>query len=501
MRRSLFIVLVFLAACAQREPLLFDKHYDSLCGIYSDLTHYAVDIHYNQSQSNYRKLQTEAMKHYAKDIEYDEQLPGTDNCEDIEALSQAQPDKNPTLVYSEAASHFMQTMDPHSDYAPQIHVESIQKSYQNFTVDTGIEFKYIHKLVRGTLPIDHLIVDYVYPDTDAYGKIRPDDEVLTINGVEIQGKTLNDINAEILKDKKNKDKKSVTLTTKRHSNPVTLALKPYNKPLLYSKYVTLSGKNFRVIRIQRILPGVSEAVKQELLSLNEENSDGVILDLRGNPGGRMREAIRILQLFLPSDEEIYYTEGNGYKHNFDHLSSEKYNLNDSAIYNRGLAVLVDSDTASAAEIMAGILQRRGVGVFGNNTFGKATMQIPQDVSPKNGMGGILSVTVGMGYYADNTTHQGGGVNPSLTLLDERMQLASTILKEKHTNPIFHEKDYYNALRPNVKTKNTRPVTLQASSGATAELLDNDYYLQPCSKVTYETCAENFASQFLVNLSQ
>ena len=110
------------------------------------------------------------------------------------------------------------------------------------------------------------------------------------------------------------------------------------------------------------------------------------------------------------------------------------------------------------------------------------------------------MTVGMGYYADNTTHQGGGVKPSLTLLDDRMNLAASILKEKHVDPIFHESDYDNALRPNVKMKDTRPITMQASSGATAELLNNDYYLQPCDKVTYETCAENFASQFLVNLS-
>ena len=112
--------------------------------------------------------------------------------------------------------------------------------------------------------------------------------------------------------------------------------------------------------------------KQALETLKEQGVTQIILDLRGNPGGLLGEAVNICNLFVPNNEIIVTTKSHVAKHNI-YLQTSRNPL-DTEI---PLAILVDGKSASASEIVAGALQDldRAV-IVGSRSFGKGLVQRP-----------------------------------------------------------------------------------------------------------------------------
>lgn len=120
----------------------------------------------------------------------------------------------------------------------------------------------------------------------------------------------------------------------------------------------------------------SAQTKEALEQLKRDGAEKIILDLRGNPGGLLNEAVNICNLFVPKNEIIVTTKSKIEKHN------NTYKTNREPIdLNIPLVVLVDGKSASASEIVAGALQDldRAV-VIGSRSFGKGLVQRPIDLS-------------------------------------------------------------------------------------------------------------------------
>ena len=135
-------------------------------------------------------------------------------------------------------------------------------------------------------------------------------------------------------------------------------------------YYSMISDNIGYIRITRFSEDCLGDVKAAIRDLKKQGMNSLALDLRGNPGGLLLEAIEIAGLFLPWNSKVVETRGR----NATLVNSYQSNEN-SIFFEGGLAVIVDEQTASAAEILAGAIQDydRGI-IIGTDTYGKGLVQ-------------------------------------------------------------------------------------------------------------------------------
>jgi len=152
---------------------------------------------------------------------------------------------------------------------------------------------------------------------------------------------------------------------------------------------------------------VREALAQ--LQSTSQGIKGLILDLRGNPGGAFKAAVKVSELFLPEGSMVVDTKGT--VQDFNQSFTVRGSMNPFAL---PMVVLVDSETASAAEVMAGSLKESGrARVIGQTTFGKGTIQviIPLDKSPLHKTPGGIRITVAKFFWPGRSPDGGRGVVP------------------------------------------------------------------------------------------
>lgn len=265
----------------------------------------------------------------------------------------------------------------------------------------------------------------------------------------------------------------------------------FKKPAVYSR--SFGNNQYRWIRLTSFNEGVSKAFKSELTHANEWGNQGIVLDMRGNPGGLIQESAEILKLLLTKSGVMFQTNA-GEKNNF---KVQEYKTKGQALFTKPLIVVVDSETASAAEIVTAVLRNQSRGlIMGDTTFGKGSVQMTDVISDTNGFGGLLITTVSMIEYPNRTTHQLYGVSPNYKLMDEHLEQALKQIKENHLEFIHHETDYHNIIQP-----------LYASNGISIEnnqfsLLGSKFKDIPddltdlCHQNDYQDCLEAQATRLL-----
>jgi carboxyl-terminal processing protease len=141
-------------------------------------------------------------------------------------------------------------------------------------------------------------------------------------------------------------------------------------------YYKLLDDNIGYIVLSKFTEKASAETKAALLDLKKQGANKIILDLRGNPGGLLGEAVNICNLFVPKNETIVTTKSKVEKHNSTYKTR-----NEPVDLDIPLAIMVNGKSASASEIVAGALQDidRAV-VIGNRSFGKGLVQRPLNLS-------------------------------------------------------------------------------------------------------------------------
>jgi carboxyl-terminal processing protease len=172
---------------------------------------------------------------------------------------------------------------------------------------------------------------------------------------------------------------------------------------------------FAYIRLSRFSDGAARRMRDTLSTQLRNNPKGLILDLRGNPGGLLREAVQVSSIFLPRDSVVLLERfGDG--------SEEIYRAEGNPVVpaDLSLVVLVDEGSASASEIVAGALQDSGRAVLiGGQTFGKGSVQLPRHLSD----GSLLRITIASWYTPDNRSIEGAGLEPDILIevTDEQIE--------------------------------------------------------------------------------
>ncbi|MBD2777096.1 carboxyl-terminal processing protease CtpB [Iningainema tapete] len=201
-------------------------------------------------------------------------------------------------------------------------------------------------------------------------------------------------------------------------NPIDLKLQRANIEVPAVRYSLKQEGSQRVgyIRLREFSAHSADQMRRAIGDLNTQKADTFVLDLRGNPGGLLQSSIEIAQMWLDHGAIVRTVDRVG--------GSQESKANHTALTNRPLAVLVDNNSASASEILAGALKdnQRAV-VVGDQTFGKALVQSVHELPDGSG----VAITIAHYYTPKGTDINHKGVTPDinikLTEAQER-QLAS-----------------------------------------------------------------------------
>ena len=241
--------------------------------------------------------------------------------------------------------------------------------------------------------------------------IQAGDQILAIDGKSTKGMTVADA-AQLIRgnegtkvtlkiNRPGKNQFDLTLTRARIEVPaVRYSLKKEGK--------TLVG----YIRLQEFSAHAGEQMQKAIQKLNEDKVNAFVLDLRGNPGGLLRVSVDIARMWMDTGAIVRTVDRQG--------GSEEMRNNRTAITDKPLAVLVDDNSASASEILAGALKdNKRATVMGTQTFGKALVQSVHSLSDGSG----LAVTIAHYYTPNGTDISHKGVTPDIKLeLSEQQKL-------------------------------------------------------------------------------
>lgn len=253
--------------------------------------------------------------------------------------------------------------------------------------------------------------------------LRSLDVITRVNGKSIAGLTVNEATSRI----KGPPGTLVSLTLERGKRAMTIRVKRAKivVPSVKSKIATSGGAKLGVADMQTSFSsGVHGELRKHIDKLLEKGARGIVLDLRGNPGGLLREAVLVSSIFVENGT-IASTRGRA-------APKRVYKAQGDAIpKDIPVVVLIDGFSASASEIVTGAVRDTGRGtVVGTKTFGKGVFQ---EIEPLDN-GGAIDLTVGRYYLPKGKPLPKGGIkadvkakdNPK-TKRDEALPVALRVL--------------------------------------------------------------------------
>jgi carboxyl-terminal processing protease len=180
-------------------------------------------------------------------------------------------------------------------------------------------------------------------------------------------------------------------------------------PVATGRVVERNGKKLGVVELYGFSEGAHALLSREIKKVRDRGADAIVLDLRGNGGGLLLEAVAVSSLFI-EDGEIVSVRGRN-------RPERSHDAEGDAILPEDvpLAVLVDGGSASASEIVTGALRDRGrATVVGTRTFGKGLVQEVEHLSN----GGVLDLTVANYYLPNGETISAKGIKPEVRAVDD-----------------------------------------------------------------------------------
>lgn len=258
------------------------------------------------------------------------------------------------------------SLDPYTNYYTENDIED----YRYMT--TG-EYGGIGALIQDVN--NKITVTEPYEGFSAYkGGLRAGDEILEVNGMDVTGKKTDDITNML----KGQAGTPIKLKIRHLGQSTTLDLNLMREEIKIKAvpYADMLNNEVGYIKLNSFTDNCSGEVKEAFLKLKERNCKSLILDLRGNPGGLLHEAVNIVNLFVNKGSDVVFTKGK--VKDWDKNYVALYNAVDTQI---PLVVLVDNNSASASEIVSGALQDldRAV-VLGQRSYGKGLVQQTRDLT-------------------------------------------------------------------------------------------------------------------------
>lgn len=277
----------------------------------------------------------------------------------------------------------LRTLDPHSSFFSHSDYDKLQEQQKGKYFGLGIS-------IRAEAPGSGrvLVVEPPAHGTPAYkAGLRAGDIISQIEGEPIDDWDMDEAVIPHLKGPKGT---IVNITVERpgENEPLFFAVERDEIPIYTIKYAFKIASDVGYIRITKFAETTGEELDNALAELEEETLSGLILDLRDNPGGSLDQALRVSDCFLDKEQVIVKTRSRTGK------GDRNYRADKEQKYRYPMIVLINQNSASASEIVAGALQDHDRAlIMGKTSFGKALVQT---VFPLEGRRG-LALTTGK-YY-------------------------------------------------------------------------------------------------------
>ena len=278
--------------------------------------------------------------------------------------------------------------------------------YQEFNINIGGQFAGVG-LVVGTREGQLTVIAPMDGSPAALAGMKPLDRIVAVDDEKTEHLTLD----EILHRLRGEIGTPVTLSVLRKGHTKTLTFELLREEIQLESVETFDLESdiqtVRYVRIKNFQKDTSHELKNKLGDLNK--IDGLILDLRNNPGGLLEEAIRVSDLFLQGKQRIVSTKGPS----VSTIHDAKQLFAGGHLQSIPLVVLINRGSASASEIVtAALKQNERAIVIGEQSFGKGTVQTLWDL--KDGSG--LKLTIGEYLTPSGHSIHNIGVMPSLRLI-------------------------------------------------------------------------------------
>lgn len=265
-------------------------------------------------------------------------------------------DVDKTKLIDSAIAGMLNSLDNNSAY--------VGGSDSNFSI--FLEGNYEGTGIQVTINDDNDIVIYSVFDGTSASKagLKSGDIIVKINDKDTTGMSLEDF-SRIVKEQEG----YFTITYKRDGAEYKAKLKTDKVELksVSSKMMERDNKKIGYIRLTIFASNSDEQFKKALDELEDKGIDGLVIDLRGNSGGHLVTAENIISMFLDSTHPIYQIKSKD--------GQKKYYSNGKETKKYKIAVLIDSSSASASEVVTSALKEQyGATVVGENSYGKGTVQ-------------------------------------------------------------------------------------------------------------------------------
>lgn len=284
-------------------------------------------------------------------------------------------------VINWAISSMLRQVDPFTVYYSEDDMDDLKLMMTN-------KYAGIGSVIRFHKGEDRVIIAEPYVGSPSYeAGVKAGDIILSIDDDDIKGLDVSEVSNRLRGDAGT----SFVLKVKRYGQdePLSFKITRRNIQMPTVPYFGMVRDGVGYINLNGFTDGSARDVRRALVELKGQGATSLVLDLRGNPGGAMVEAVEIVNLFVPRGSKVLFTKGKT-PSSCSEFFAEKAPL-DTDI---PMVVLVDGGSASAAEIVAGALQDmdRAV-VLGMRTYGKGLVQTVREVPYR----GSLKVTTSR-YY-------------------------------------------------------------------------------------------------------
>ena len=287
----------------------------------------------------------------------------------------------PEIMVTKGINAMLGNLDPYTQYFPKDKAEELRM------MTTG-KYAGIGSIIRFHTDKKTVVIAEPYEGMPAQkAGLKAGDIIISIDGVKTKGMSTDSVSNML------RGEPGTILTIeyerpgKRGTSKVKIERKSIALPAI--PYYGLQENNTGFIQLNSFTEGCAKEMRRAIIDLKKQGATSFIIDLRGNGGGLLNEAVVIVNLFIPKGQIVVTTKGKTKQAN------EIYKTENEPIdLNSPLAILVDGESASASEIVAGSLQDldRAV-IIGSRTFGKGLVQSTREL----GDGGYLKLTTAR-YY-------------------------------------------------------------------------------------------------------
>ena len=261
----------------------------------------------------------------------------------------------------------LRQVDPFTLYYPEEGMDELKE------MTTG-KYAGIGAVIRFYKKEDRVMVIEPQEDSPAIeAGVKGGDLILSIDGKDMKGKSTQEVSENLRGDAGT----TFELTVKRAGveHPLSFKITRRNIAMPPVPYYGMVSDGIGYIYFERFVDGCSRDVRRAVVDLKEQGAKALVIDMRGNPGGPLSEAVEVTNLFVPRGQKVVYTKGK-----LASVNSEHYTKKEPLDVDIPVAVLVDGSTASSAEIVSGAWQDwdRAV-IVGERTYGKGLVQMIREV--------------------------------------------------------------------------------------------------------------------------